>query len=99
MILQHVRKKNCVYFFILTPSLDALKTQMKRPRKRYYHAQGVKNILSVCRDTVSKPGVHVDWKSIIAQYDEDNPKHDDSEDDSGDDDSDTGSMDGLGNYL
>lgn len=68
---------------------------MKRPRKRYFHAQGVQNILSVCRDTVSKPGVHVDWKSIIAQYNEDNPEiNDDSGDD--DDDSDTGSMDGLG---
>jgi hypothetical protein len=68
---------------------------MKRPRNRYFHAQGVQNILSVCRDTVHKPGVQVDWKSIIAQYNEDNEdNHDDSEDD--DDDSDTGSMDGLG---
>lgn len=69
---------------------------MKRPKHRYYHADGVQNILSVCRDTVEKPGVDVDWKSIIAQYSEHND-HDDSEDDD-DDDSDTGSMDGLGKY-
>lgn len=71
---------------------------MKKPRKRYYYAQGVQNILSVCRDTVSKPGVHVDWKSIIAQYNEDNPDLNTNDDNSdNDDDSDTGSMDGLGN--
>jgi tagatose-1,6-bisphosphate aldolase non-catalytic subunit AgaZ/GatZ len=67
---------------------------MKRPKKRYFHAQGVQNILSVCRDTVTKPGVHIDWKSIISQYNEDN-QHDDISDEN-DDDSDTGSMDGLG---
>jgi hypothetical protein len=74
--------------------LDALKNQAKRPKKRYFYAQGVQNILSVCRDTVNKPGVHVDWKSIIAQYHEDNPDLDTNEE--SDDDSDTGSMDGLG---
>ncbi|CAO3624341.1 unnamed protein product [Mucor hiemalis] len=72
----------------------ALKTQLKRPKHRYYYADGVQNILSVCRDTVQKPGVDVDWKSIIAHYSEDND-HDDSEDNDDDDDSDTGSMDGL----
>jgi ribosome biogenesis GTPase A len=73
----------------------ALKKQTKRPKKRYYYAQGVKNILSVCRDIVDKEGVHVDWKSIIAQYDEDSSlNHTDSEGDE-DDDSDTGSMVGL----
>lgn len=75
--------------------IDALKKQTKRPKKRYYYAQGVKNILSVCRDIVDKEGVHVDWKSIIAQYDEDSSlNHTDSEGDE-DDDSDTGSMVGL----
>ncbi|KAL9558661.1 hypothetical protein MBANPS3_000798 [Mucor bainieri] len=74
----------------------SLKNQLKKPRKRYYYAQGVQNILSVCRDTVSKPGVHVDWKSIIAQYNEDNPDVNTNDDESdNDDDSDTGSMDGL----
>ncbi|CAO0802428.1 unnamed protein product [Mucor circinelloides] len=75
----------------------ALKNQLKKPRKRYYYAQGVRNILSVCRDTVNKPGVHVDWKSIIAQYDQDNQdlNTNDSDSDNDDDDSDTGSMDGL----
>lgn len=68
---------------------------MKRPKKRYYHTQGVQNILSVCRDTVHKPGVHVDWKSLIAKYNED-IDDDDSDHDDDDDDSDTGSMDGLG---
>ncbi|KAI8092240.1 uncharacterized protein B0P05DRAFT_525405 [Gilbertella persicaria] len=71
----------------------ALKKQAKRPKKRYFHAQGVKDILSLCRDIVDKPGVEVDWKSIIAQYDQD---HSDQESDLDDDNgSDTGSMDGL----
>ncbi|KAI8646153.1 hypothetical protein BD408DRAFT_440384 [Parasitella parasitica] len=74
----------------------ALKNQVKKPRKRYYYAQGVQNILSVCRETINKPGVHVDWKSIIAKYNEDNPDLNTNDDsDSENDDSDTGSMDGL----
>ncbi|KAG1458240.1 hypothetical protein G6F56_006442 [Rhizopus delemar] len=64
----------------------ALKTQAKRPRKRYYHAQGVQNILSVCRDVLDKPEVNVDWNTLIARYDE-NSSLEESDDDS---DSDTG---------
>ncbi|KAI8973520.1 P-loop containing nucleoside triphosphate hydrolase protein [Mycotypha africana] len=81
----------------------ALKKQAKRPKKRYYYAQGVKEILSLCRDMVDKPDVTVDWKSIIAQYDKDETNKqqhdkddsDSSDDDESDDESDTGSMDGL----
>lgn len=83
--------------YLLRFHIDALKNQAKRPKKRYYYAQGVQNILSVCRDVVNKPGVHVDWKSIIAQYNEDNADVNTNED--SDDDSDTGSMDGLGKKV
>ncbi|ORE11072.1 P-loop containing nucleoside triphosphate hydrolase protein [Rhizopus microsporus var. microsporus] len=71
----------------------ALKNQAKRPRKRYYHAQGVKNILSVCRDVLDKPDVPVNWDSIISRYDEDSEHDEEEEEDS--DDSDTESINGL----
>ncbi|EIE88526.1 hypothetical protein RO3G_13237 [Rhizopus delemar RA 99-880] len=74
--------------------LDALKTQAKRPKRRYYHAQGVQNILSLCRDVCHKPGVEVDWDAILTRYDE-NAVHVEEEEDEDDDESDTGSMDGL----
>ncbi|KAI9487085.1 MAG: hypothetical protein EXX96DRAFT_551752 [Benjaminiella poitrasii] len=74
----------------------ALKKQAKRPKERYYHAQGVQNILSVCRDVIHKPDVSVDWKSLIAQYSENNPDLNVNDTDNNeDDDSDTGSMMGL----
>ncbi|KAG1049820.1 hypothetical protein G6F43_007874 [Rhizopus delemar] len=72
----------------------ALKTQAKRPKRRYYHAQGVQNILSLCRDVCHKPGVEVDWDAILTRYDE-NAVHVEEEEDEDDDESDTGSMDGL----
>ncbi|KAI8974363.1 P-loop containing nucleoside triphosphate hydrolase protein [Pilobolus umbonatus] len=71
----------------------ALKSRTKRRKSTYYHAQGVKQILSLCKEMVDKP-VHVDWASLIKKYDEDNDelKREESEDDS---DSDTGSTAGL----
>lgn len=75
-----------------------MKKQAKRPKKRYYYAQGVKNILTVCKDIVDKEGVDVDWKSLIAQYDEDNADLNNSDDEYDDDESDTGSTAGLGQY-
>lgn len=77
--------------------VDALKNQAKRPRKRYYHAQGVKNILSVCRDVLDKPNVPVNWDSIISRYDEDS-EHEEEEEEEDSDDSDTESINGLGIY-
>ncbi|KAI7901867.1 uncharacterized protein BX663DRAFT_512668 [Cokeromyces recurvatus] len=71
-------------------AIYALKKQTKRPKKRYYHAQGVQDMLSVCKDIVHKSEVAVDWKSLIDSYDENNM--DKSEESS---DSDTDSMDGL----
>ncbi|KAI8378996.1 hypothetical protein BD560DRAFT_389221 [Blakeslea trispora] len=68
----------------------ALKNQAKRPKGRYYHAQGVKDILKLCRTVVDKSDVQVDWDSMIAQYD-----HSDLIQEEDEDDSDTGSMDGL----
>jgi hypothetical protein len=77
--------------------LDALKNQVKRPRNRVYSAQGVKDIMKLCRDMVDKPDVHVNWKRLISKYNEDHELvNSDSEDD---DDSDTGSMDGLGKFF
>jgi ethanolamine utilization protein EutP (predicted NTPase) len=73
----------------------ALKTQAKRPKRRYYHAQGVQKILSLCRDVCHKPSVKVDWDAILIRYDE-NAIHVEDEEDEDEDDSDTGSMDGLG---
>ncbi|KAG0799826.1 hypothetical protein G6F29_008773 [Rhizopus arrhizus] len=72
----------------------ALKTQAKRPKRRYYHAQGVQKILSLCRDVCHKPSVKVDWDAILIRYDE-NAIHVEDEEDEDEDDSDTGSMDGL----
>ncbi|OBZ88990.1 Guanine nucleotide-binding protein-like 1 [Choanephora cucurbitarum] len=70
----------------------ALKNQAKRPKKRYYYAQGVKDILGLCRDVIDKPDVQVDWHTMIAQYDH---SQEEMEYDDSDSDSDTGSMDGL----
>ncbi|CAO3699167.1 unnamed protein product [Rhizopus stolonifer] len=79
------------------------KTQARSPRKRYYHAQGAQNILSVCRDILDKPGVNADWNALIARYNEnfsheekesDSDSVDDSVDDS-DGSCDTESMDNL----
>lgn len=82
-------------FVVLKDLLDALKTQAKRPKRRYYHAQGVQKILSLCRDVCHKPSVKVDWDAILIRYDE-NAIHVEDEEDEDEDDSDTGSMDGLG---
>ncbi len=57
-------------FVVLKDLLDALKTQAKRPKRRYYHAQGVQKILSLCRDVCHKPSVKVDWDAILIRYDE-----------------------------
>ncbi|KAI8388626.1 uncharacterized protein BYT42DRAFT_560718 [Radiomyces spectabilis] len=79
----------------------ALKNRVKRPRKRYFHAEGVRNILSVCqRIERPKEGLHVDWTSLINRYNDDDEDDDeyankDTESDDNDDDSDTGSTLGL----
>ncbi|KAG1441617.1 hypothetical protein G6F56_011396 [Rhizopus delemar] len=56
------------------------KTQARSPRKRYYHAQGVQNILSVCRDVLDKPGVNVDWNALIARYNENSSREEQESD-------------------
>lgn len=49
---------------------DALQNRVRRPRKRYYRAWGVKGLLNACRDVkVEKDGVRVDWEELIRQYD------------------------------
>ncbi|KAI8068633.1 hypothetical protein BC940DRAFT_298669 [Gongronella butleri] len=73
----------------------ALKTKVKRPRSRYYSAQGVRDILKCCKAIASdKEGLHVDWDTLIQKYQ--HLDHDDASSSSdNDDDSDTGSMIGL----
>ncbi|KAI9274751.1 hypothetical protein BDA99DRAFT_498487 [Phascolomyces articulosus] len=82
----------------------ALKMRAKRPRNRYYHAQGVRGILEACKDVkLEKKGVHVDWARLMARYDNDkdgsmtteSDMDEEQEDGDFDDDSDTDSMDGL----
>lgn len=80
---------------------DVLKQRAKRPRKRYYHAQGIANILRTCSKLeLDNKTVPVDWQALIDRYD--NTKEDEEEeeeegnDEDWDDESDTGSMAGLG---
>ncbi|KAI8097762.1 uncharacterized protein BX664DRAFT_327193 [Halteromyces radiatus] len=74
----------------------ALKSRVKRPRKRYYSAQGVRDVLKCCKDVqVIKHGVHVDWQGLIQRYSDKTMNHDDDDDNQDDDISDTGSTAGL----
>ena len=76
--------------------------RVKRPRKRYYHAHGVRAIFEACKDVkLEKKGVHVDWTGLMARYKEDDDSATESDIDEernfdDDDESDTNSMDGLG---
>ncbi|KAG0243735.1 hypothetical protein B0O80DRAFT_529213 [Mortierella sp. GBAus27b] len=50
-------------------STAALRRVVKRPRRRFYNAVGVKDVLVACKDVeVSKHGDQVDWDNLIAQY-------------------------------
>lgn len=80
---------------------DVLKQRAKRPRKRYYHAQGIANILRTCSKLeLGDKSVHVDWPALIDRYnntkDEEEDEDDDDDDENWDDESDTGSTVGLG---
>ncbi|KAF9583484.1 Guanine nucleotide-binding-like protein 1 [Lunasporangiospora selenospora] len=51
-------------------SSAALRRVVKRPRKRFYNAVGVRDVLLACKDVeVSKNDNQVDWDGLIAQYD------------------------------
>ncbi|CAO3639816.1 unnamed protein product [Cunninghamella echinulata] len=79
-------------------AIYSLKKRVKRPRNRYYSAQGVRDILTCCKDVaIVKHGVHVDWQGLIQRYDDKTADNDQENNDSSDDDddSDTGSMAGL----
>ncbi|ORZ20523.1 P-loop containing nucleoside triphosphate hydrolase protein [Absidia repens] len=83
----------------------ALKTRVKRPRKRYYSAQGVQSVLRCCKDVkIEKHGVNVDWHGLIQRYDDKAPMSDHDTVDGGDhfidddDDSDTSSTAGLDEF-
>ncbi|ORX56147.1 P-loop containing nucleoside triphosphate hydrolase protein [Hesseltinella vesiculosa] len=69
----------------------ALKTKVKRPKKRKYSAQGVRDILRCCQSIGGKDGVVTDWDALVEKYSD--TIHENNEDD--DNDSDTGSMLGL----
>ncbi|KAI8144636.1 P-loop containing nucleoside triphosphate hydrolase protein [Fennellomyces sp. T-0311] len=78
----------------------ALKMRAKRPRKRYFQAQGVRAVLEACKDVkLEKKGVKVDWAALMARYDKRDTATSESDEEEGyedgDDDSDTGSMAGL----
>src|SRR4051812_39043746 len=72
-----------IFKFRLSISIASLKKVAKRPRRRYYNAVGVKDVLVACKDVeVSKNGEQVDWDTLIAHYDK--PKeteHHESDDD------------------
>ncbi|KAI8054861.1 P-loop containing nucleoside triphosphate hydrolase protein [Thamnidium elegans] len=53
----------------------AHRVQSKKQKKTYYQPPGVQNILSVCRDTVGESGDHIDWKSLLAQYNDEDCKN------------------------
>ncbi|KAG0187889.1 Guanine nucleotide-binding-like protein 1 [Apophysomyces sp. BC1034] len=74
----------------------ALKSRVKRPRNRYYQAQGVRDILSACRDVhLRKHGADVDWEGLIQRYENQEESVAECAEISSDDESDTGSMVGL----
>ncbi|KAF9346945.1 Guanine nucleotide-binding-like protein 1 [Mortierella sp. AD094] len=51
-------------------STAALQRVVKKPRRRFYNAVGVKDVLVACKDVeLSKNGDQVDWDSLIAQHD------------------------------
>jgi hypothetical protein len=55
----------CEQFFIA-----ALQRVVKRPRRRFYNAVGVKDVLLACKDVeLSKHGVQVEWDNLVKQYD------------------------------
>lgn len=81
--------------------IDVLKQRAKRPRKRYYHAQGIANILRTCSKLeLDNKSVPVDWQALIDRYDntkeEEEEEEEEENDENWDDESDTGSMAGLG---
>ncbi|CDS06055.1 hypothetical protein LRAMOSA08583 [Lichtheimia ramosa] len=80
-------------------STYVLKQRAKRPRKRYYHAQGIANILRTCSKLeLDNKSVHVDWPALIDRYDntkDEEDEEEDEDDENWDDESDTGSTVGL----
>ncbi|KAF9286627.1 Guanine nucleotide-binding-like protein 1 [Mortierella antarctica] len=51
-------------------STAALQRVVKRPRRRFYNAVGVKDVLVACKDVeLAKNGVQVDWQNLISHYD------------------------------
>ncbi|KAG0042338.1 Guanine nucleotide-binding-like protein 1, partial [Gryganskiella cystojenkinii] len=50
-------------------STAALQRVVKRPRRRFYNAVGVKDVLVACRDVeLKKNGDQVDWDGLISHY-------------------------------
>ncbi|KAF8953577.1 Guanine nucleotide-binding-like protein 1 [Entomortierella lignicola] len=56
--------------FNLNFYIAALQRVVKRPRRRFYNAVGVKDVLVACKDVeLSKNGDQVDWDALIAMHD------------------------------
>ncbi|KAG0261415.1 Guanine nucleotide-binding-like protein 1 [Actinomortierella ambigua] len=67
-------------------STSAIARKVKRPRKRFYNAVGVREVLSACRDVeLSKHGDLVDWNGLIAAHDKKTAEEADEETDDDDD--------------
>ncbi|KAF9917480.1 Guanine nucleotide-binding-like protein 1 [Lobosporangium transversale] len=72
--------------FINDSSTAAIQRAVKRPRRRFYNAVGVRDVLMACKDVeLAKNGDQVDWDLLVAQYDADKrghgPQDSDEEDD------------------
>ncbi|KAI9322114.1 hypothetical protein BX666DRAFT_1891772 [Dichotomocladium elegans] len=73
-----------------------LKQRVKRPRKRYYHGQGIGDILRACSQIHLEKADRVDWDALIASYSGEHSVDENAiEEYDTDEESDTGSMIGL----
>lgn len=81
-------KLTLIYFHTNLGSIliASLKKVAKRPRRRYYNALGVKDVLAACKNVeVFKNGAQIEWDELIAQYDKPKePEFHESEDELGD---------------
>ncbi|KAF9966314.1 Guanine nucleotide-binding-like protein 1 [Mortierella alpina] len=68
-------------------STAALQKVVKKPRRRFYNAVGVKDVLEACKDVeLSKNGAQVDWDTLVSQYDSNkDTEFQESEDENGHD--------------
>ncbi|KAF9990859.1 Guanine nucleotide-binding-like protein 1 [Mortierella antarctica] len=70
-------------------STAALQKVVKKPRRRFYNAVGVRDVLEACKDVeLSKNGAQVDWDTLVSQFDSNkDTEFQESEDENGHDQS------------